>query len=80
MNRLLPDDPPKVASLDIIPPHLTTAVDDLIAQLDRSVKLRSWVLLVVLQRLEGLGEIAASKAVMLRTSTGVEVKVLLEEC
>ena len=52
----------------------------MLEDLDRSVKLRSWVLLVVLQRLEGLGEIAASKAVMLRTSTGVEVKVLLEEC
>ncbi|KAH9898590.1 asparagine synthase-domain-containing protein [Cubamyces lactineus] len=40
VNRLLPEDPPKVASLDIIPPHLTAAVDDLIAQLDRSVMLR----------------------------------------
>ncbi|KAL7285665.1 hypothetical protein ACG7TL_000770 [Trametes sanguinea] len=40
VNRSLPTDPPKVTSLDCIPPHLTSAVDDLIAELDRSVMLR----------------------------------------
>ncbi|KAI9057153.1 hypothetical protein FKP32DRAFT_1638527 [Trametes sanguinea] len=40
VNRSLPDDPPKVTNLDCIPPHLTSAVDDLIAELDRSVMLR----------------------------------------
>lgn len=37
VNRTLPDDPPKVQSLDDIPPHLEAPVDSLIAELDRSV-------------------------------------------
>ncbi|KAH9846065.1 asparagine synthase-domain-containing protein [Lenzites betulinus] len=40
VNRILPDDPPKVKSLDCIPPHLTLPVDDLITELDRSVMLQ----------------------------------------
>ncbi|KAI0670083.1 asparagine synthase-domain-containing protein [Trametes maxima] len=40
VNKLIPGHGPKVESLDHIPPHLTTAVDDLIAGLDRSVRLR----------------------------------------
>ncbi|KAH9835729.1 asparagine synthase-domain-containing protein [Rhodofomes roseus] len=40
INRLLPDDPLKVQHLDGILPHLVTAVDGLIDQLDRSVMLR----------------------------------------
>ncbi|KZT74799.1 hypothetical protein DAEQUDRAFT_659957 [Daedalea quercina L-15889] len=40
INGLLPDDPPRVQDLETIPPHLSAAVDDLIAQLDRSVMLR----------------------------------------
>ncbi|TFK87953.1 hypothetical protein K466DRAFT_521683 [Polyporus arcularius HHB13444] len=40
VNRTIPGDPPKVEVLDRIPPHLTVAVDELIAQLDRSVMLR----------------------------------------
>ena len=51
----------------------------MLQDLDRSIELRSWILLVVLQFLEGLWEIAAGKSVVLRASTGVEVKVLSEE-
>ncbi|KAI0768466.1 asparagine synthase-domain-containing protein [Trametes elegans] len=40
VNGSLPDDPPRVQSLDNIPPHLITAVDDLITHLDNSVMLR----------------------------------------
>ncbi|KAI0651670.1 asparagine synthase-domain-containing protein [Trametes meyenii] len=41
VNRALPDaEVPKVESLNHIPGHLSTAVDDLIAQLDRSVRLQ----------------------------------------
>ncbi|KAI0724371.1 asparagine synthase-domain-containing protein [Cerioporus squamosus] len=40
VNRTIPGDPPNVAALDRIPPHLTVAVDELIAHLDRSVMLR----------------------------------------
>ncbi|KAI1797708.1 asparagine synthase-domain-containing protein [Ganoderma leucocontextum] len=40
VHRTIQDDPPQVQTLDDIPPHLSTAVDDLIAQLDRSVMLR----------------------------------------
>ncbi|RPD81814.1 hypothetical protein L226DRAFT_528055 [Lentinus tigrinus ALCF2SS1-7] len=40
VNRTIPNDPPKVESLDSIPPHLTVAVDELIVHLDRSVMLR----------------------------------------
>ncbi|KAF4606907.1 hypothetical protein EYR38_000962 [Pleurotus pulmonarius] len=41
VNTVLPsDDSPKLASLDVIPPHLSQAVDDLIYQLDRSTRLR----------------------------------------
>ncbi|KAI0762808.1 asparagine synthase-domain-containing protein [Fomes fomentarius] len=39
VNRSIPDDPPKVESLHLIPPHLAAPVDALIAQLDRSVML-----------------------------------------
>ncbi|TBU35062.1 asparagine synthase-domain-containing protein [Dichomitus squalens] len=40
IERSIPDDPPRPQSLDDIPPHLSTAVDDLISQLERSVMLR----------------------------------------
>ncbi|KAI0735363.1 asparagine synthase-domain-containing protein [Earliella scabrosa] len=40
VNRTIPDDPPRVNSLDCIPPHLSTAVDELITQLDHSIMLR----------------------------------------
>ncbi|KAL4268062.1 Asparagine synthetase domain-containing protein [Pleurotus pulmonarius] len=41
VNTVLPsDDFPELASLDVIPPHLSQAVDDLIYQLDRSTRLR----------------------------------------
>ncbi len=39
VNRSIPDDPPKVESLHLIPLHLAAPVDALIAQLDRSVML-----------------------------------------
>ncbi|TCD67522.1 hypothetical protein EIP91_012276 [Steccherinum ochraceum] len=41
VNTTLPGDPPRTANLDDIPPHLATSVDDLIAHLDRSVKLQT---------------------------------------
>ncbi|KAG9223007.1 hypothetical protein CCMSSC00406_0000304 [Pleurotus cornucopiae] len=37
---LPPDDFPKLTTLDVIPPHLSQAVDDLINQLNRSTRLR----------------------------------------
>ncbi|OCH96623.1 hypothetical protein OBBRIDRAFT_809107 [Obba rivulosa] len=40
VNRSIPHDPPEVHDLDSIPPHLTSAVDDLLHHLDRSVMLR----------------------------------------
>lgn len=40
MNRTIPDDPERIESLDRIPQHLSSAVDDLISHLDRSVMLR----------------------------------------
>ncbi|KAI8995458.1 asparagine synthase-domain-containing protein [Trametes punicea] len=40
VNRSLPENPPKVTSLESIPLHLRDAVDDLIAQMDRSTMLR----------------------------------------
>ncbi|PCH33476.1 hypothetical protein WOLCODRAFT_160094 [Wolfiporia cocos MD-104 SS10] len=40
INRAITDDPPKVHDLDHIENHLSSAVDDLIAHLDRSVMLR----------------------------------------
>ncbi|KAI0639221.1 asparagine synthase-domain-containing protein [Trametes polyzona] len=40
VNRTLPENLPTTESLDHIPPHLAEPVDDLIAELDRSVMLR----------------------------------------
>ncbi|KAI0757184.1 asparagine synthase-domain-containing protein [Daedaleopsis nitida] len=40
VNRILPEDPPRPNGLDDILPHMSGAVDGLIAQLDRSVMLR----------------------------------------
>ncbi|EPT04161.1 hypothetical protein FOMPIDRAFT_1027956 [Fomitopsis schrenkii] len=40
VNRLLPHDPPRIEHLEMIPPHLSAAVDGLIDHLDCSVMLR----------------------------------------
>lgn len=41
VNRTIPEDPPRIEDLSHIPEFLTDAVDGIIAQLDRSVKLRT---------------------------------------
>ncbi|EPQ60903.1 hypothetical protein GLOTRDRAFT_113412 [Gloeophyllum trabeum ATCC 11539] len=40
LNRIFPDNPPRLQSLDVIPDFLLTTVDDLISQLEKSVRLR----------------------------------------
>ncbi|EMD41682.1 hypothetical protein CERSUDRAFT_146870 [Gelatoporia subvermispora B] len=40
VNRFIPEDPPQLQDLNSIPSHLSSAVDDLLDHLDRSVMLR----------------------------------------